>query len=86
MEWIQLIVLIATLGALFLWNRSESRSDYRETNALIAAIQQDMKDFHQKMADLRKEYQDEMKELRKDFYQEARDFHGRLTIVEKNKS
>lgn len=57
MEWTQFLILIATLGGLFLWNRSEARNDYRdlkETQAqdrkeilnLIRAIEQEMKDFH----------------------------------------
>lgn len=54
MEWAQILTLILGNGAiiipLFLWNRSESRSDYRHleagVKAQIEAIRQDMKDFH----------------------------------------
>jgi hypothetical protein len=54
MDWTQVFVMLAGNAALiiplFLWNRSESRSDHRHleamVNAQIEAIRQDMKDFH----------------------------------------
>lgn len=46
MEWIQFLILIVTLGSLFLWNRSEANADRRESQNLIKAIEQEMKDFH----------------------------------------
>ena len=54
MEWLQVLVLIlSNLGIvipMFLWNRSESNADRRDTNALIQAIREDMKDFHARLA------------------------------------
>lgn len=35
---------------LWLWNRSESRSDSRQIIDLISAIKDDMKDFHARLA------------------------------------
>lgn len=46
MEWTQFLILIATLAGLFIWNRSESRADYRHLESLIRAIQDEIKDFH----------------------------------------
>lgn len=50
MEWTQFLIMLVTITGLFLWQRSESRADYRnmENNmsALIRAIQEEMKDFH----------------------------------------
>lgn len=57
MDWIQFIIFAGGVFGCFFWNRSESRSDYRhmdgkldayrtETNNLIKAIQEEMKDFH----------------------------------------
>jgi hypothetical protein len=46
MEWTQFLVMLVTVAGLFLWNRSESRSDNRETRELIDAIHQEIKDFH----------------------------------------
>ena len=60
MEWIQLILVLATFVTLFTWNRTESRTDARqmqqqieanrkETQALIEAIREDVKDFHSRL-------------------------------------
>jgi hypothetical protein len=57
MDWTQFYILIITLGALFIallsstiglfiWNRSESRSDMRMFAALHNDILIEMKDFH----------------------------------------
>lgn len=67
MEWAQAAFLILGNGALiiplFLWNRAESRADIRqmeakleanrnETNSLIRSIQEEIKDFHQRLCDI----------------------------------
>jgi hypothetical protein len=68
LEMSQFLILVVTVGGLFFWNRSESRSDYRElsasTTAQIEAIRSDMKGFHD------------------DIMAETRDFHGRLCAIE----
>lgn len=46
MEWGQFLILIITIGGLFLWNRSESNNDRREMMGLIKSIQEEIKDFH----------------------------------------
>lgn len=53
MEWTQLILLIITISGLFIWNRTESRTDARHMDAklksntdLIIAMHEEMKDFH----------------------------------------
>jgi ATP-dependent Clp protease ATP-binding subunit ClpA len=46
MDWTQAIFIMSSNIALFLWARTESRSDYRETRALIDAIHAEIKDFH----------------------------------------
>lgn len=50
MEWTQFLILLVTIAGLFLWNRSESRSDYRHleagVNAQLNGIREEMKDFH----------------------------------------
>jgi hypothetical protein len=49
-EWSQIGIVVITMAGLFLWNRTESRADYRHletsVNSIIEAIRQDMKDFH----------------------------------------
>lgn len=46
MEWTQFLILIATIAGLFLWNRTESRTDYRHHDQILKAIQEEIKDFH----------------------------------------
>lgn len=46
MDWVQVLAIIGSNIALFLWARTESRADYREIRGLIDAIHQEMKDFH----------------------------------------
>lgn len=57
MEWLQFIILMITLGGLFLWNRSESNSDRRdfqnenkeirrELIEVMRSIDKEMRDFH----------------------------------------
>lgn len=46
MDWPQVLVMIATLAGLFLWNRSEANSDRRMFQQILIGIQDEMKDFH----------------------------------------
>lgn len=50
MDWTQVLTIMGTNLALFLWARTESRSDHRALEAwtkdMLAAMQQEMKDFH----------------------------------------
>lgn len=50
MEWGTVLgVFIGNLAMVFplwLWNRAESRADHRQTDAILRAIQEEMKDFH----------------------------------------
>lgn len=63
MDWTQFLILIATLGGLFLWNRSESRTDIRAMTALIDAMKEEMKDFHGKLERHDAEYKAHMMHL-----------------------
>lgn len=56
MEWEQFTVLLVTILGMFIWNRSESRSDIRHmdtklesTKSLIIAIHDEIKDFHNRL-------------------------------------
>jgi len=61
MDWTQVLTIIGSNFALILgvlginigliiWFRSETRSDYIHLDGMITAIQQEMKDFHTKLA------------------------------------
>jgi len=43
---IELTLVLITVSGLFMWNRSESNSDRRATQAHLEAIQLEIKDFH----------------------------------------
>ena len=58
MDWIQLFTVIGTNFALFLWARSESKSDYRECRQLIDAIHQEIKDFHGRLCAIEEKVKD----------------------------
>lgn len=46
MDWTQFAVFLISVFGLFLWNRSEARTDNRRCLDLIEAIKNEMKDFH----------------------------------------
>ena len=67
MDWIQFVIFFVTIGGLFLWSRTESRNDIRDSRAdirhlenkleskidnLINAIQTETKDFHGRLCGL----------------------------------
>lgn len=56
MEWSQFVILIITIFGLFMWSRSESRSDYKhleaKTESILRAIQDEIKDFHGRLCSL----------------------------------
>lgn len=63
MEWIQVLTIVMSNFALFLWVRSESRSDMREMRGEMQTfkneirswkdeIYQEMKDFHGRLCSI----------------------------------
>lgn len=74
MEWVQFIIFFLGVFGLFIWNRTESRTDVRHMDAklegqrdLLHAIWKESKDFNER------------------FLQESKDFHKRLCEIEANK-
>lgn len=61
MEWAQFLILILTIGGLFLWNRSEANSDRREMTNLIKSIQEEIKDFHGRLCIIEERNRDKNK-------------------------
>lgn len=51
----------ALIIPLFLWNRSESRSDMRHMDTLIRAIHEEMKDFHARLCILEEKNKEKTK-------------------------
>jgi len=56
MEWLQILTIIMANFGLFLWLRTESRSDYRHmearTDAILNAIKDEMRDFHGRLCSI----------------------------------
>lgn len=46
MDWTQVLAIVGSNMALFLWARAESRSDFRTMLQIVDGIQKEMKDFH----------------------------------------
>lgn len=55
MDWTQVLTIVGSNIALFLWARSESRADYRhleqKTLEMISGIKEDVKAMHMEMKD-----------------------------------
>ena len=71
MEWVQFAIFFIGVFGLFIWNRSESRSDIRHMDVQLKSNR-----------DLILEVHKESMELRKEFLEESKDFHGRLCAIE----
>jgi len=60
MEWTQFAIFSISVFGLFLWNRSESRSDLRQFESEIRSwkeeINKEMKDFHGRLCSLEEKY------------------------------
>ncbi len=46
MDWEQFIIFCVGVFGLFIWNRTESRSDMRHILLILDGIQKEIKDFH----------------------------------------
>lgn len=64
MDWSQVLTIFGSNIALFLWSTRQARTDFlhldrkleenrKETNQIIKAIQEEMKDFHNRMLEER---------------------------------
>ena len=56
MDWTQFVIFFIGVFGLFIWNRTESRTDWRHMDAkmestreLVRAIHDEMKDFHARL-------------------------------------
>lgn len=63
MDWIQFVIFAIGVFGLFIWNRTEGRSDIRHMDTkldsmrnLILSIHEEMKDFHGRLCALEEKY------------------------------
>jgi hypothetical protein len=61
MDWVQFVIFFVGIVGLFVWNRTESRTDIRHMDNkldanrdLINAIHAEMKDFHFRLLEIEK--------------------------------
>jgi len=52
MDWSQVLTIIAAMGGMFAWNRSEARADNRRALDLMASMDKEMKDFHGRLCSI----------------------------------
>jgi hypothetical protein len=52
MDWTQFYIFFISVFSLFIWNRSESRSDIRHILSILDGIQKEMKDFHGRLCSI----------------------------------
>lgn len=46
MDWTQVVTIVGTNLALFLWSVRQSRTDFLHTCRIVDSIQSEMKNFH----------------------------------------
>lgn len=49
MDWSQVLAIVGSNMALFIWARSEARHDQQEIREIIRGIQEEIKDFHARL-------------------------------------
>lgn len=57
MDWTQFALFFLGVFGLFIWNRTESRTDIRAINASVEAIRVEVCDFHGRLCALEEKYQ-----------------------------
>ena len=72
------IALIAVVIALFLWNRTEARADYRK-------LDEENKQLRRELIDVMRVAKEDWKEFRERWAEESKDFHGRLCAIEERR-
>lgn len=75
MEWVQVLVIIAAMTAMFLWNRSEANSDRNMMLDLMKSMEKDMRDFHGRLCAIesdRRTIEAQRKDQEKQFLEELK--------------
>lgn len=89
MDWLQFGMFFLSTAGMFLWSRSESRSDIHSLRQEFNSLRQEVKE---ESRILRQEVKEEIKSLTSDIKvlvrvinEEMRDFHGRLCSLEERR-
>jgi hypothetical protein len=74
MEWVQFVIFFLGVFGLFIWNRTESRTDYRHVQNILEG-----------QRSLMEEIRKESRAFKDEWMQETKDFHKRLCDIEAKK-
>lgn len=75
MDWIQFAIMFVTFVGLFIWNRTESRSDLRHMDTKLESNRNLTIQIHR-----------ENHEIITAIREDMRDFHGRLCAIEERRN
>lgn len=78
MEWTQLALFFIGVFGLWLWQRTESRTDSRKHEAEI-------KELRREMIDIMRDLKEDGRIFREQWAAESKDFHGRLCAIEERR-
>lgn len=74
MEWIQFAIFFIGVFGLFIWNRTESRSDSRHMDNQVKANRELIFEIH-------KEIHGQMQDFNNKFHEQMKDFHCKLCSI-----
>lgn len=74
MDWVQFAIMFITFVGLFIWNRTEARTDARHMDVKLESNRNLSTQIH-------KENRDLIDAIRQDM----RDFHGRMCAIEERR-
>ncbi len=81
MEWTQFAIVLITFAGIFIWNRTESRADYRNMDAKLESNRNLTIEIYKEAQNFRIE----AREMIAAIQEEIKDFHGRLCAIEERK-
>lgn len=76
--WVQILTILATNTALFLWARSEARHDQQE-------LREGMRKGQEELRESMRKGQEETRQIIYAIHEELKDFHGRLCAIEERR-
>lgn len=82
MDWVQFAILFITFVGLFIWNRTENRTDIRHMDSKLESNRNLSLSIHQENKDVIESVRTESRALIEAIRQDSKDFHGRLCSIE----
>jgi uncharacterized membrane protein YccC len=81
MEWVQFIIFFIGVFGLFVWNRTEARTDSRHVENIIQADRNLMMSIREEGI----QYREELRTFREQMNNETKEFHQHLLEIERNR-